>query len=272
MQINWGRTAGWAIAGPAALALLTGCGVVPGGSVEIMVDGTAAAAVGTTPSPAPSGSSDPSAAPPVPGAVGVGCPPGGAAVPNGAGVATTQDLDGDGLADDLWLSRSGGRRMLGVETASGARFFTTFTGDGLAPLANAVAGRVDGGTAVILLDFTSQARLYTVTGCKIVKTMNQLGEQYAFDEEMTYGTGAGCPAIGAGGTRRLVGYLAKPVGSGAGYSVTRTIIELSRNGTRARNGTEEKIADGVPGSHKRVREGQEIICGPGGRALEPADG
>jgi hypothetical protein len=276
MQTNWGRAVVCALAVPTALAVLTGCSVVPGSSGSITVPGTAGPA-GATSRPSAAGSAGPSSAgndssatsaAATPSGAKKGCAPGGAPVPSGAATAQTQDLDGDGKEDSLWLVK-GDTRVLGVETASGARFSTTFRN--AAPTrANAVGGRLGDGSAVILLDFIREAKLYAVTGCKIVPTLNAQGKQYTFDEGFTgYGSGVGCPMIGSG--RRLVGYLAKPGGNGDGYIVTRTLINLSKNGTRADNGPVEEVGSGLAGSDPVVTTAQEIICADGDRVIEPVN-
>jgi hypothetical protein len=275
MQINWGRAVSCAIAVPTAIAVLSGCGVLPDGGTQ-MVDGAAGPAGASTPSSATaSAGSDASAgqdgqapAGPTPTA-NAGCPAGGAAVPASADRAATVDLDGDKRNDTLWLAIRGNDRVLGVTTASGARFSTVFTNS--APTtANAVGGRLGDGNAVILLDFSQEAKLYAVTACTIAPTLNVQGEQYTFDEGVNgKGTGVGCPVIGTQG-RRLVGYLAEPGGNGDGYVVTRTLINLTEQGTLATNGATQTVTEGAPESDSDVRRAKQIICGPGDRAFEPA--
>jgi len=272
MQTKWARAVVCALTMPTALAVLTGCGVVPGSHAGVTVDGTAGpAAVTAKPSATGSAGSDPAGngSAPSPSGAKKGCAPGGVDLPSGAATALTQDLDGDGLKDTLWMADKGSSRVLGVETASGARFSTTFSN--ASPVrANAVGGRLGDGSAIILLDFNREAKLYAVTGCKIVPTLNKQGQQYTFDEGYTgYGSGVGCPLIGAG--RRLVGYLAKPGGHGDGYIVTRTLINLSKNGTRADNGPIEEVGRGLPGSDPVVTKAQEIICADGDRVIEPVN-
>ena len=276
MQTNWGRVARCAAGVPAALVMLvggvvlSGCGVIPGGEGAIKLSGTARPAVASSAaSPAASSPASPDAVASATVAVTTGCPAGGAAVPASAGTASTVDLDGDKKPDTLWLAIRGDDRVLGVETASGARFSTVFT-NSLPTTASAIGGRLGDGTAVILLDFSREARLYAVTGCAIVPTLNVQGQQYTFDEGVTgLGTGVGCPVIGTQG-RRLVGYLAVPGGNGDGYRVTRTVINLTKQGTLATNGITGVVDEGAPESDPDVRRAKQIICGPGERAFEPA--
>jgi hypothetical protein len=267
MQTNWRRAVVWAVTMPTAIAVLAGCG----GSHGTITMNTGAVPAGTA---TPSAAAEPTkSGSPTPGTdttpATSGCPAGGAAVPKDAGTAETADLDGDGKADTLWLAIKGNDRVLGVTTASGARFSTVFTNQSSAN-ANAVGGRLGDGTSVILLDFVREAKLYVVTGCKIVPSLNIDGEQYSFDEGVTgFGSGVGCPEIKGQG-RRLVGYLAEPGGNGDGYIVTRTLIKFSRNGTLATNGAVQTVDEGAPESDPDVIRAKEIICGPGERANEPA--
>ncbi len=199
-----------------------------------------------------------------------GCPPGGADIPPKAHGARTADLDGDEKLDILWLAIKGNTRMLGVQTATGARFATSFTNP--APTtAKAVAGRLGDGSAIILLDFIREVKLYAVVGCAIVPVRNIDGKQYTFDGGFAgFGTGVGCPVIGSTG-RKLAGFLAKSAKSGDdgdGVIVTRTTINLSEGGTRALNGA-VKTVTGRAESDPTVKRARAVTCGTGGRALEP---
>src|SRR5690349_23753484 len=164
MQTNWGRAVICAVMVPAATVLLTGCGALSGSHGTIKMDdptGAAAAPAGVTTSAsaspaAPSGSATPADGPSAGQAAQTvdnrGCPAGGPAIPKSANRARTGDLDGDGAADSIWLAIDGNDRVLGVSTASGARFSTVFTSDARST-ASAVAGRLASGAAIVLLDF-----------------------------------------------------------------------------------------------------------------------
>ncbi|HST85938.1 MAG TPA: hypothetical protein VLL08_29640 [Kineosporiaceae bacterium] len=281
MQSNWRRAVLRAVTVPTAVAVLSGCGALPG-SHPVTYTGTAAPAGGISTSPvaaAPTATGTDSTAEPGDPPTKVSapatakpvtkpCTAGGAAIPNSANGAQTADLDGDGKRDIIWLGIKGNARMLGVQTASGARFAVSFTHAGKSTAA-ALAGRLGDGTAVILLDFSQEVKLYAVLDCAIVPVSNTQGKQYTFDEGVTgFGTGVGCPLIGA--SRHLVGFLAKPGGAGDGYIVTRTMVNLSEGGTRALNGTVKTLATGVPSSNPLVKKAQAVTCGAGKRALEPA--
>ena len=272
MQTNWARAMTWVVTVPAAMALLSGCAVIPGSHGTIKIEGTVGPAVDSTATPSAGSGTAPTKAGATPvasgGSTAKGCPAGGLAVPENANRAETVDLDGDGKKDTLWLADQGDIRVLGVETASGARMATVFTNGGQAS-ANAVGGLLGDKSAVILLDFSREARLYGVIDCKIFGYENAQGHQYTFDEGFTgHGTGVGCPEIGSQG-RRLVGYLAEPGGYGDGYKVTRTLINLDRKEVVATNGITETVNEGVPESNSDVKKAKQIICGPGERVHEP---
>ena len=209
-------------------------------------------------------------------ATAAGCAANDVVPPVGAGQAVGSDLDGDGRADTIWLADRTGPdggliRTLGVRTASGAGFTTTFTS--ASPVAaSAVSGRVGGGTPIILLDFTRSAVLYTVKDCSIQKSLNVQGNQYTFDRQLLtgYGTGAGCPVIGDTG-RQLVGYKAvSNDDEGTSYTVTRTTILLSDGGRQARNGTTVTLGRSLSPTSTAVRTAQAVSCGANPKAFEPA--
>jgi hypothetical protein len=278
-----GRVVLGAITVPTALAVLTGCGSINGHGKITGAAGPADA--GTTPTSAtsaaspstatdgdpssgtasPSGTSTQAPATPAPAK---SCGPGGGAVPAGAGTARTADLDGDGKRDTIWLADKGGERYLGVRTASGAVFSTTFSS--ASPIsASAVASRLGNGAVVILLSTGRSVALYGVIDCQLVATKNTQGRQYTFDLNFTgYGTGAGCPVIGSTG-RHLVGYLAKGDSAGTSFSVIRTTINVLKGGAAAVNGTVVTQGENLAPDSVIVRTARSVSCGSGGTALEP---
>ncbi|GAA3610109.1 hypothetical protein GCM10022223_27790 [Kineosporia mesophila] len=194
-----------------------------------------------------------------------GCAAGGSDIPAGAGTAPAGDLDGDGQADQVWLADDGDTRLLGVKTASGAIFDTTFTNGGPGA-GSAVANRLSDGSAIILLSTNRSAALYAVVDCKIVKTQNKNAQQYTFDLGFTgYGNGVACPAVD--GKLYLAGYQADKSG-GKAYTITRTRIDLSEGGARADNGTKTDLGDFAEGS-ATYRIAHSVGCGDVGTAKEP---
>jgi hypothetical protein len=268
------------VAAPIALIILTACGGSNGTTVSAtagpadagQTETTAAApstSTGSTGSTTPAKATSSGGGGSSSGSSGSkGCAPGGPAVPAGAKPVGTADLDGDGKLDSIWLADPGTTRTLGVKTARGARFTTTFTS--AAPqTATAVAGRMSSGAAVILLDTGRSVSLYAVVNCKIVPSINVKGTQYTFDKGFTgYGSGVGCPVVGS--TRHLAGYLATASSDGSTFKVTRTVIDLSEGGAKAANGTTTTLGKALPASSSIVKIAQSVSCGASGQALEPA--
>jgi hypothetical protein len=195
-----------------------------------------------------------------------GCAQGGGEVPMSAASASVGDLDGDGTKDQVWLADQGDKRTLGVRTASGAVFSTTFTS--ASPIgASAVANRLNDGSAVILLSTGRSAALYAVVDCKIVPTKNKEGAQYTFDLGFgDFGTGVACPT--ANGALYLAGYNTVD-SSRKGYAkVTRTRIDLSNAGTLAVNGVKAALGEyGNDSATYKIAHG--VSCGDSEMVDEP---
>ena len=264
-----------------AVVLLTGCGVT-GGSGAITIQGTAgpAGVAGASSSPAsaqpagktgPSTTSPPASEKPTGSKTKKGCPAGGPGLPPEAQVAQAGDLDGDGKSDTLWIGfDQKGTQVFGVQTASGARFSTTYStvNDPQRGTSSLWADRLGDGTAVMLLDTTNEVRLYAVIDCAIVVTRNKQNNQYVFDRgNLGNGTGVGCPVIGSTG-RHLVGYLAEDTASG--YSVSRTAITFSERGRRALNGPTTVLGQALSKTNPTVLRARNVSCGVSHQALEQA--
>lgn len=240
-------------------SLLAGCGRGVGTAVAPSSTAPGPSAVGSASASAPaaSGPSDAAA-----GAPRAGCAPTGESIPAGAaGVAETADLDHDGVADNLWLADVDGRRLLGVRTASGAVFSTTFTS--AAPQrASAVAQELGPDLSIVLLNAGRSVPLYAVVDCRLTPTQNPEGQQYTFDLGFTgFGTGVGC-APAKDGPRRwdLYGLLAHQVGDGS-WTVTGTRIDLDRSGRTARNGAGSDLVTGADGKAAAVEAARTVTCG-----------
>ncbi|WP_154794945.1 hypothetical protein [Occultella kanbiaonis] len=199
-----------------------------------------------------------------------GCPAVGAdasEIPPDATPVPTVDLDGDGQDDELWLSDADGR-TLGVTTAAGGVFATTFEA-GAPQAATAIAGRLGDGSAIVLLNTGRSVSLYAIQDCALVPTQNDEGEQYTFDLGFTgYGTGVGCVDLGDG--LALVGLNAVSDDDGATFEVTRTEILLEAMGASASNGESEVVAEGATADDPAVTSAQSVSCGePQVEAVEP---
>ncbi|MGQ7294899.1 hypothetical protein [Quadrisphaera sp. KR29] len=212
-------------------------------------------------------------------------------------MAPTADLDHDGRADELWLAdstTSGGalERRLGVRTASGAVFSTTYS-SASPQSTTAIGQRLDASTSVVLLSDGRQVPLYAVvtgsgagTGagaCQLVPSQNAQGQQYAFDLGFTgYGSGVACvPADGSGSADpaadlALYGLLVTGGGAeGDLPGIRRTRIELSDGGRQARNGPTDAPAElqGINPEGPQVAAARQVRCGdqgPDTAVAEPA--
>ena len=202
--------------------------------------------------------------------VGNGCPPNSGKIPAGARQVTTADLDLDGAADTLWLADVGSKRTIGVRTATGATFSTTF--QSAAPQgARAIGQKLESaGPSIVLLNTGRSVLLYDVADCAIVPVKNPQGAQYTFDLGFTgYGTGVDCVRTGAGYT--LAGLLATPENSAnVAYTISRTKIVLSDFGRHAANGEKSIVATHVTNTSAAFQQAHSVSCGtPSSVVTEP---
>lgn len=197
-----------------------------------------------------------------------GCAANGTKVPSGAGQAPSPDLDHDGKRDQVWLADSGTTRRLGVHTASGATFSTTF--DSAAPqAASAIGQRLGDGSEIILLNTGRSVQLYAVVGCKIQISKNAQGQQYSFDLGFTgFGTGVRCVDSGRG--LQVAGMLAEP--KAGKYNVYQTRIALSDSGREARNIARQTLATKASAGNTVVKSAQGVSCGAGNPGAQEPQG
>ena len=189
-----------------------------------------------------------------------GCTKNGQAIPKGAGRASSPDLDHDGKRDTVWLSDSGTTRRLGVKTASGATFSTTFT-SASPQAASAIGQRLGDGSEIILLNTGRSVQLYAVVNCQIVVSKNAQGKQYSFDLGFTgFGTGVRCVNVGRG--LQVAGMLAEP-DADSKFTVYRTRVALSDQGRQARNTARQTLATKAAADSGVVKSAQTVTCGSG---------
>lgn len=222
---------------------------------------------GTSGAPATNGATANGAEPQGSPAAGNGCRANDVKRPSGARTAPTADVDLDGEADTIWLADVDQQRTLGITTASGATFSTTFRS--AAPqTASAVAQKMgSAGPAIVLLNGGRSVLVYDVVSCQLVPTENAQGQQYTFDLGFTgYGTGVECVRTGSGSM--LAGLLAAPESSGGGYRVTRTTVALSNFGKQARNGVTTTLARHAAADSAVVRQARTVSCGSGAQVTE----
>lgn len=191
---------------------------------------------------------------------GSGCPAVGDGVPQGASSAEVVDVDGDGRPDTAWLT-AGADRSFGITTASGATFSAPITS--ASPIAaSAVVGSVAdsgaGDVPVALVDLGREAQLFALGDCTVTQTLDASGQPYVFDRGFgDQGTGVGCSDVD--GATRLAGLLAAQQGDG--WTVTRTLIDLSDGGRVAANGTATVVAEDATADDPVVTTAQEVSCG-----------
>jgi hypothetical protein len=227
--------------------------------------GTASAGATATASAAPSAT----AGAPASHSADAGCAANHEVIPKGAGTASSPDLDHDGKRDTVWLADSGTTRRLGVRTASGATFSTTYTS--AAPQAAAAIGqRLGDGSEIILLNTGRSVQLYAVIDCRIVVSHNAQGKQYSFDLGFTgFGTGVRCVDSGRG--LQVAGMLAEPDPNST-FTVYQTRIALSGQGRQARNIARQTLAKKAAATSSLVKSAQTVSCGAGNPGANEPEG
>lgn len=237
----------------AAGLLLAGCGTDDGGggASSSSPATSAPASDPATTTPAPTASAEPTPA------VGAGCAATDGGIPDGAASTEIVDVDGDGRADTAWIT-GGADRTFGVTTASGATFSAPIESASPIP-ASAVVNVVGAdATPIALVDLGRQAQLFSLADCAVTQTTDQGGQPYVFDRGFgDQGTGVGCTAVD--GVLQLAGLLATEEGDG--WTVTRTLVDLTDAGKVATNGTVEVVAQGAAATDAVVTTAQEVSCG-----------
>ncbi|SDB87728.1 hypothetical protein SAMN05216410_0623 [Sanguibacter gelidistatuariae] len=246
------RRVRWAPAAAAVVALLlVGCGDGgPGGIYGS--DSPSPSTTGSTTTPTPTTSeASPSAT------TGPGCTPTEIGAPEDAIFVQVIDVDDDGRPDKAWISGGSGRSF-GITTASGATFSTPIVSASPIP-AKGVVNKVGAdGTPIAIVDVGREALVYSLADCSIHQTMDVKGAPYTFDRGFgDQGTGVGCTAVD--GVLQLAGLLATEEGSS--WTVTRTFVDLSDNGTLATNGEKTVVATDAAATDPVVVTAQEVSCG-----------
>ena len=264
-----GRARGSVLTSLVALALTAGCSDTPpviAAPAPTSVTSSAPAPSATppaTPTTTTSAATPPPAVPATPGSAGPT-----AGVPDGAGAATTADLDGDGRPDTLWLADVDARRELGVPTTSHGTVSTDFT-SAAAQAASASAAVLASGAPVVLLDTGRSVQLYVhrVEGPSLGVVRGVGGDPYSFSLGFTdRGTGLTCVPEADGS--HLFGENAV-AGAGGTFTVTRTEVVVSAEHSVAQNGSTTTVGTGLAADDPRVRAARGTTCGDGGVAREP---
>ena len=232
--------------------LLAGCGSGgPGGiyGSESASPTTSAAPTSSAPSAEPS--------PTATATTGAGCAPTETVAPAGVTAVQVIDVDGDGRPDTAWIS-GGANRSFGITTASGATFSSPINTASPIPAQGVVNVVGADSTPIALVDVGREALLYSLADCAVTQTKDSAGAPYTFDRGFgDQGTGVGCTE--SGGALQLAGLLATE--QGAGWTVTRTFVDLSQKGAVATNGEKTVVATDAAASDPVVVTAQEVSCG-----------
>jgi hypothetical protein len=194
-----------------------------------------------------------------------GCAAGGAAPPAETAHRQVADLDGDGVADTLWVGRfqdGTGRvnRVVGVTTASGANSdvqISSASPIGLTALA--IDAQNDGGNQIIVSDGRG-ARLYTFADCRLHNVIDAHdGRPFLFDLQnlRDQGTGVGCGDLGPPSVGRHLLALQALQNDGR-WTVRRTEVDVT--GTRASTGKSDTVM-ATSAEDPAVTSAETISCG-----------
>lgn len=230
----------------------------PAGTVRTVPGGTAATAT-TTPAATATESSVPdptSASAPAR----TGCAATGGAVPIGVVHRRVVDVDGDGRPDTLWVTpaAAAGSVRIGISTASGATFTTTFTSGSPGPRSVLVARPILGGPVVVLATDGRATGLLTVVGCALRTVTDIHGSPYVFDVADLRGGGTGVGCVGPGNRVGLTGLNAAST-NGRRFTITRTFVTVTA--TVARNGATDTVHAVLPRDHVEIDGAHTLTCG-----------
>jgi hypothetical protein len=166
------------------------------------------------------------------------CPAGG---PKPSGRTLAGDVDGDGRADQVWLSAGAKGTFVGVTTAAGRGAQLRVDQPEHTAVLGAADANGDGRAEVFVrtsrpagLGVSDRVSLAVFSACGLQWVRNIQGRPYAFlvQSRAAGGDGVGCVDADGDGRSDLVGLHA--VRSGAKVAWTRTIVRVG--GTRATNG------------------------------------
>jgi hypothetical protein len=241
------------------LLLILGVSLMLVGCTRVAPDRGSSATQASTPS---SGTASPTAGPPEstapPTAAPAGCPANGGSIPAEADVATIQDVDGDGRPDAEFYADSP-QFEYGIQTASGA---TIVLRDDLAG-----PGRHSGWSAplerelvITVLDDSRTATVHAFVDCAFVTTKGVDGNPYRFLLNGFGDTGTGVACSNGNGGRQLLGLLATR-GADNLYSITKTLVNVSKDGTEATNGGSSQVVTGLPADDTQVMAAMTSRCG-----------
>jgi hypothetical protein len=240
-----------ALAVAVATLVLAGCSASPAGGA-------------TAPAPTTTTSAGPTAAAPTSpsaGAEDAGCPANGETVPSDADVATIEDVDGDGRADEEFYTEHGTSAngfQYGIRTASGA--VITLDDDLAGPNTHSGWTSVRQSAIVTVLDDGRTATLHVFLDCAFVTTKNQDGQPYTFGLNGFSDAGTGVECTDENGGPLLAGVLAAQQADGT-YTITGTVVHPLDGGLTARNDSTFPIGEGLARDDPQVRLAMTSTCG-----------
>lgn len=171
------------------------------------------------------------------------------------------DIDGDGKPDtEFYSDAPTGAGQFGIHTAAGGVYLVN---DGLAgPATHSgwTAGLDASPGFVTVLDDDRSANLFVFHDCSWVRTKGVDGKPYVFGLAGFYTAGTGVACNDRNGGVLLEGVLAKKRSNGR-FDILWTQIDVSADGTLARNGATETRWSDLPASDPRVQASMESHCG-----------
>ena len=182
-------------------------------------------------------------------------------MPPDADVATIEDVDGDGRADEEFYTEQGTAAngfQYGIRTASGA--VITLDDDLAGPNTHSGWTSVRQSAIVTVLDDGRTATLHGFVDCAFVTTENQDGQPYTFGLNGFSDAGTGVECTDENGGPLLAGVLAARQPDGT-YTITGTVVHPLDGGLTARNDSTFPIADGLSQDDPQVRLAMTSTCG-----------
>jgi hypothetical protein len=242
----------FAVVASSAALLLSGCFLIP--SSTPTPSPTGAPIIATPSSSASASATPPAVALPTPTGVATaaGCGPTAETTPPGAVLRSTIDVDGDGLSDTEWITKTPTLEF-GVTTASGATVSY--------PLSTAAPTTREGFIAqlndhriVSLVDDGRAAYAHFFVNCKWVETKNYSGVTFPLDFSDFAGTGTG---VGCS-----LGYVVQfqATLNGTTYDVTKAPLNLNTDGSKASLGAPVSVVTGAPATDSRVIVAKKLSC------------
>lgn len=214
--------------------------------------GSSTSPAGSTPSPSASAPDSDA------GSSGPGCPANGITIPEGAETSAVADVDGDGKPDTQFYTENPDFAY-GISTASGA---TILLADDLAGPGkhSGWSERLESGLVVTVLDDGRAATLHAFVDCAFVTTTATDGSRFDLYLQGFGDASTGVECSEGNGGRWLGSVLATRLDSGR-YTISRTQLDFSADGTTVTNGYTSELATDIAADDPRVALAMESRCG-----------